>query len=220
MDLMSDPMSFLNRPASDVAFSATVKQVQTERGSRAAHARQEARGGFESAVTDELAGFIAEVDTAFLATASAEGQPYVQHRGGPRGFIRVVDGQTLGFLDLPGNRQYVTTGNLRENDRVCLFLIDYARRLRVKVWGHARVVPASDPAAAALAPDLPAGRGRIEQAILISVTAWDANCPKHIPQKIDAAEAEQVVRDLRGRIAALERENRALRTAAAGSGAG
>ena len=116
------------------------------------------------------------------------------------------------FVDLPGNRQYVTTGNLRENDRVCLFLIDYARRLRVKVWGRARVVPASDPAAAALAGEAPAGR--VEQAILLTVSAWDANCPKHIPQKIDAAEAEQVVRDLRARITTLEGENRALRARA------
>ena len=129
------------QPASDVAFSPAVKRVQVERGSRAAYARQEAQGGFESEVTPDLAGFLAEVDTAFLATASADGQPYVQHRGGPKGFIRALDATTLGFLDLPGNRQYVTTGNLRENDRVCLFLIDYARRARVKVWGHARVVP-------------------------------------------------------------------------------
>jgi uncharacterized protein len=204
-------MSLRESPTSDVAFSAVVKQVQTERGSRAAYARQESDGGFESVVTADLAGFIAGVDTAFLATASADGQPYVQHRGGPPGFIRVVDDQTLGFLDLRGNRQYVTTGNLRENDRVCLFLMDYARRLRVKVWGHARVVPASDPAAAGLAPG--AHPGRVEQAILISVTAWDANCPKHIPQKIDAADAERVVRELRDRIAVLERENRALRGA-------
>jgi uncharacterized protein len=211
-------MSFPPSPTSDVAFSAAVKQVQSERGSRAAYARQESRGGFESVVTAELAGFLAEVDTAFLATASADGQPYVQHRGGPPGFIRVVDDQTLGLLDLAGNRQYVTTGNLRENDRVCLFLIDYARRLRVKVWGHARVVPADDPAAAALAPDREAQRGRVEQAILISVTAWDANCPKHIPQKVDAAQVEQVVRDLRDRLAALERENRALRAATARDG--
>jgi predicted pyridoxine 5'-phosphate oxidase superfamily flavin-nucleotide-binding protein len=202
-------MSPSNPPASDVAFSGAVKQVQIERGSRAAYARQEARGGFETEVTPELAGFLARVDTAFLATASAEGQPYVQHRGGPRGFIRGLDHHTIGFLDLPGNRQYVTTGNLRENDRVCLFLIDYAHRLRVKVWGRARVVPIDDPAAAALTPEAPPGR--VEQAILISVSAWDANCPKHIPQKIDATEAEQVVRALRDRIAALEREARANR---------
>ena len=197
-------------PSSDVAFSGTVKQVQAERGSRAAYAHQEARGGFDTEVTPDLAGFLAEVDTAFLATANAEGQPYVQHRGGPRGFIQVIDASTIGFLDLPGNRQYVTTGNLRDNDRVCLFLIDYARRLRVKVWGHARAVPASDPAAATLtSANAPT---RVEQAILITVTAWNANCPKHIPRKVDAAEAEQVIESLERRLEALELENRTLRS--------
>ncbi len=196
--------------ASDVAFSPAVKRVQEERGSRAAYARQEARGGFESEVTPELAAFLAEIDTAFLATASADGQPYVQHRGGPPGFIRPLDPHTLGFLDLPGNRQYVTTGNLRENDRVCLFLMDYARRARVKVWGHARVVPASEPAAAALTGTATAPGVRVEQAVLITVTAWDANCSKHIPQKVDATAAAQRVQALERRIAALEKEIRAL----------
>jgi uncharacterized protein len=208
-NLAPAPSPTARGPSSDVAFSGTVKQVQAERGSRAAYAHQEARGGFDTEVTPELAGFLAEVDTAFLATANAEGQPYVQHRGGPRGFIRVIDASTIGFLDLPGNRQYVTTGNLRDNDRVCLFLIDYARRLRVKVWGHARAVPATDPAAAALASaHAPA---RVEQAILISVTAWNANCPKHIPRKIDAAEVEQVIEVLERRVEALEQENRTLK---------
>jgi uncharacterized protein len=203
--------------SSDVAFSPAVKAVQAERGSRGAYARMEARGGFEAAVTAELAGFLAEIDTAYLATASAAGQPYVQHRGGPPGFIRVLDDQTLGFADFTGNRQYVTTGNLRENDRVCLFLMDYAHRARVKVWGHARVVPATDPAAAAVIQAAPAGpgAGRPEQAILIAVTAWDANCPKHIPQKVDALQAAAVIKRLEDRIATLEAENRAL-TAAAG----
>jgi predicted pyridoxine 5'-phosphate oxidase superfamily flavin-nucleotide-binding protein len=198
-----------NQLSSDVAFSPAVKAVQVERGSRGAYSRLEARGGFETQVTPELAGFLAEIDTAYLATASADGQPYVQHRGGPKGFIRVVDEATIGFLDLAGNRQYVTTGNLRDNDRVCLFLIDYAHRARVKIWGRARVVPAADPAAAGLA--LPAGAGRPEQAILITVTAWDANCPKYIPQKVDVAEVEPVVTALRQQVSALEQENRALK---------
>jgi predicted pyridoxine 5'-phosphate oxidase superfamily flavin-nucleotide-binding protein len=203
------------RFASDVAFSPAVKAVQAERGSRAAYARVERDGGFETTVTPALAELLAEIDTAFLATASAAGQPYVQHRGGPPGFIRVVDEQTLGFLDLVGNKQYVTTGNLRENDRVCLLVIDYARRLRVKIWGRARVVSASDPAAAKLA--LPGYGGRREQAILLTVTAWDANCPRHIPQKVDAAGVAEVVGDLRSRLATLEEENRGLKEVLAGS---
>jgi uncharacterized protein len=192
------------QPSSDVAFSPTVKAVQSERGSRAAYARVERGGGFETAVTDDLVGFLAEIDTAFLATASADGQPYVQHRGGPRGFIRGLDDRTLGFLDFAGNRQYVSTGNLRDNDRVCLFLIDYARRRRVKVWGTARTVPATPELLAALA--LPGSRARVEQVVLITVSAWDVNCPQHIPQKLDAGEVAGLVDGLRERIAALEAE--------------
>lgn len=131
----------MSPPSSDVAFSPAVKQVQHERGSRAAYSRMERDGGFETEVTESLRAFLAQVDTGFLATASAEGQPYIQHRGGPRGFIRALDSHTLGFVDFVGNRQYISTGNLTENARVCLFLIDYARQRRVKVWGTARTVP-------------------------------------------------------------------------------
>ncbi len=154
----------MTRYSSDVAFSPSVKRVQSERGSRAAYARLEAHGGFETTVTDELRAFLAEIDTAFLATASADGQPYVQHRGGPKGFLRAVDDATIAFVDLPGNRQYVTIGNLAENDRVCLLLMDYEHRRRVKIWGTARVDG---------------------QTISITVTAWDVNCPKHIPRKVN-----------------------------------
>lgn len=196
-------------PSSDVAFSPAVKAVQAERGSRAAYARVERGGGFEVAVTDDLRAFLAEIDTAFLATASADGQPYVQHRGGPRGFIRALDDRTLGFVDFAGNKQYVSTGNLGENDRVCLLLIDYARRRRIKVWGTARTVPATPELVAALA--VPGYRARVEQVLLITVAAWDVNCPQHIPQKIDAVEVAALVDGLRARIAELEEENRRLR---------
>ncbi len=204
------------QPSSDVAFSATVKQVQAERGSRAAYARVERGGGFETAVTGDLVDFLAQIDTAFLATASADGQPYVQHRGGPRGFIRALDERTLGFLDFAGNRQYVSTGNLRDNQRVCLFLIDYAHRRRIKVWGTARTVPATPELLASLA--LPGYRARVEQVLLVTVTAWDVNCPQHIPQKLDAAEVAGLVDQLRRRIAELEAENQRLRPAASSAG--
>lgn len=200
------------KPSSDVAFTDAVKQVQAERGSRAAYARVEASGGFRTTVTDELASFLAEIDTAYLATASADGQPYVQHRGGPRGFLQVLDDRTLGFVDLAGNRQYISTGNLGENNRVCLFLMDYANKRRVKVWGTAEVVPLTDPRAAGLA--LPAGRARAEQLVVITVTAWDINCPQHIPQKLDAGEVATAIAGLRARIAELEAENRRLRAPA------
>jgi predicted pyridoxine 5'-phosphate oxidase superfamily flavin-nucleotide-binding protein len=202
----------MKRPSSDVAFSPAVKQIQAERGSRGAYGRLEQQGGFHTAVDERLRAFLAEIDTAFLATASADGQPYVQHRGGPKGFIRVLDEATLGFVDFSGNRQYITMGNLSENDRVCLFLIDYAQRRRVKVWGRARVVPVSDELLARLA--LPADyRARPEQVVLIDVSAWDGNCPQHIPQKVNVADVAPVVERLEARIAALEAENRRLRAA-------
>jgi uncharacterized protein len=189
-------------PTSDIAFSPAVKQVQTARGSRAAYARVEAHGGFASEVDDDLRAFLAEIDTAFLATASKDGQPYIQHRGGPKGFIRALDAHTLGFVDFTGNRQYVSTGNLTENDRVCLFLIDYATRRRVKVWGTARVVPATPDLVAKLRSD----NSKIEQVILVTVTAWDVNCPQHIPQKLDAADVAKALAARDARIAELEAE--------------
>lgn len=198
-------------PSSDVAFSPAVKQVQSERGSRAAYSRMERDGGFETEVTESLRAFLAQVDTGFLATASAEGQPYIQHRGGPRGFIRALDNHTLGFVDFVGNRQYISTGNLSENERICLFLIDYAHQRRVKVWGTARTVPATDELLAQLAPA--EYRARPEQVVLITVSAWDVNCPKHLPRKLDATEVAQAVQRLETRIAELEAENRRLRGA-------
>ena len=201
-------------PSSDVAFTPSVKAVQERRGSRAAYARVEARGGFETEITDELAAFIAERDSAFLATASASGRPYVQHRGGPRGFIRILDAHTLGWADYAGNRQYVTTGNLAENDRAFLFLLDHARPARVKLWGRARVVEDDPDLLARLMPE--GYRARPEQAVLFTVEAWDVNCPQHIPRRLDAGAVEEELGRLRARIAALEAENARLRSRSPG----
>jgi predicted pyridoxine 5'-phosphate oxidase superfamily flavin-nucleotide-binding protein len=155
--------------SSDVAFSESVKREQTVRGSRRAYERVERNGGFHTLLDDDFREFLAEIDTAFLATASADGQPYIQHRGGEKGFIRATDDRTLAFVDESGNRQYVSTGNLAENDRVCLLLIDFARRRRVKVWGTARMI------------DI----GNDRRICEISVCAWDINCPRHInPQNV------------------------------------
>lgn len=199
----------MRKPSSDVAFTASVKAVQARKGSRAVYARMEARGGFESEVTDELARFVGERDSAYLATASASGRPYVQHRGGPKGFIQVLDRHTLGWVDLRGNRQYVTAGNLAENDQAFLILMDYGRQARVKIWGRARVVEGD---AALVERLLPRGhRGRPEHAVLFTVEAWDVNCPQHIPRKLDAAEVEGELARLRDRISALEEENARLR---------
>lgn len=195
-------------PSSDIAFTPSVKAIQTARRSRGHHARMEEGGGFRTGITGDLAAFLATVDTAYLATANAQGQPYAQHRGGPKGFIRIVDEVTLGFADYRGNRQYISTGNLAENDKAFLFLMDYAHRHRVKLWGHARV--SDDPAL--IERLMPQGyRAMPEQAILFEVAAWDINCPQHIPQKIDIADAAAAMQRFEARIAALEAENAALK---------
>jgi len=192
----------MSRYPSDVAFTDSVKAIQTREGSRTAYARMERGGGWETEVTEDLAAFLAEQDSAFLATANAAGQPYIQHRGGPKGFLRVVDAHTIGFADYRGNRQFISVGNLVDNAKVHLFLIDYAHRRRGKIWGEARVVD-DDPAL--LARLMPAGYdARPERAILIRVTAWDANCPQHIPLKLAAADVEAALAARDRRIAELE----------------
>ena len=198
----------MSAPSSDIAFTARIKAIQAERGSRANYARMEERGGFRTELTDDLAQFLAAIDTAFLATANAAGQPYVQHRGGPKGFIKILGPKTLGFADYRGNRQYISTGNLTENDRAFLFLMDYAHKRRVKLWGRGRI--SDDPQL--IAALMPAGYGaKPEQAILFEVEAWDINCPQHIPQKVDAGDVEQVLIQMQARIAKLEEENATLR---------
>jgi uncharacterized protein len=194
---------------SDVAFTPAVKAEQERRGSRAAYARMETSGGWETTVTPELASFIAEVRSFYLSTASKDGQPYVQHRGGPKGFLHVVDETTLAFADFSGNRQYITTGNLAENARAFIFLMDYANRRRVKIWGKARVVADDPELTARLFP--PGYRARPEQAIVFDVEAWDVNCPQHIPQMFFAEDVEEAAHALKARIQQLEQENAALR---------
>ncbi len=205
-----------SEPTSDLAFKPSVKAVQSRRGSRSAYARLEARGGFETRITDDLGRFLADRDSAYLATASATGRPYVQHRGGPKGFIRVLDEHTLGWADFRGNRQYVSTGNLAENDRAFLFLMDYARRTRVKIWGRARVVEDDTALLAQLAPE--GYDATPEQAVLFTVEAWDVNCHQHIPQKIDAADVDGALAKLRARVEELEGENARLRRTLEGGG--
>ncbi len=192
-----------DRP-SDLAFTPTVKAVQARRGSRRAYARMEDGAGWATALPGELQAFVEQQTTAYLATANADGQPYVQHRGGPAGFLRVLDERTIAFADFAGNRQYVTTGNLQDNPKAHLFLMDYARRQRVKLWGEARVVEGDAALLAALMPTGYAARG--EQVIVFTVKAWDVNCPKHIPQVLPAADVQRVLEENASRIAALEAE--------------
>jgi len=199
-------------PSSDVAFTPSVKAVQERKGSRRAFAYVESAGGWATRITPELAEFIGARTSIFMATANSLGQPYIQHRGGPPGFLRVLDETTIGFADFTGNRQFITLGNLAENDQAHLFLIDYATQRRIKIWGRARVVEGDEALMAELMPrDY---RARPSQAILFSLTAWDANCPQHIPQKIDAADVAAALAERDARILALEAELAVLRGAA------
>jgi uncharacterized protein len=205
------PADGMPHPSSDVAFTPTVKAFQGRRGSREHYARMEAKGGFRTAVTPDLATFLGQIRSFYLATANADGQPYVQHRGGPPGFLRVIDERTLGFADFKGNRQYITTGNLAENPRSYIFVMDYAQRRRVKLWGRARVV---EDDAALLARLWPEGyAARPEQIILFEIEAWDTNCHQHIPQMFHADDVGRTIVELQTRIEELEAEVAALKAA-------
>ncbi len=202
--------------SSDVAFTPTVKAIQARKGSRAAYGRMEERGSWETRITPDLAAFIGAQTSIFLATASKDGQPYIQHRGGPPGFLHVLDDRTLAFADFAGNRQYITQGNLADNPKAQLFLIDYVHRRRVKIWGEARVVEGDAELVAKLMPE--GYKARPEQAILFTVAAWDSNCPQHIPQRFEAADVAAALAERDRRIEALEGEIERLRAAKGGDG--
>jgi len=199
--------------ASDVAFTRSVKAVQARKGSRRAYGRLEERGSWQTRITPDIAGFIAAQTSIFLATASSEGQPYIQHRGGPPGFLRVLDDKTIGFADFAGNRQYITQGNLADNPKAQLFLIDYAHQQRVKIWGEARVVEGDAELIAKLMPE--GYKARPEQVILFTVSAWDANCPQHIPRRFEAADVAATLAGRDKRIEVLKAEIRRLQAALA-----
>lgn len=201
-------MSNIARTASDIAFTPAVKAIQARRDSRAAYARMEQGKGWKTTITPELAEFIAAQSSVFLGTANAAGQPYIQHRGGPPGFLRVLDERTIAFADLRGNRQFITQGNLAENPKAHLFLIDYANRQRIKVWGEAHIVEDDAALLALLVPK--DGKSRGEQVLVFRVLAWDANCPQHIPQRFDAADISRALEQRDQRIAELEAEVRRL----------
>jgi predicted pyridoxine 5'-phosphate oxidase superfamily flavin-nucleotide-binding protein len=191
-------------------FTPAVQKAQAERGSARAYAARTAEG-FPNSVTPELAKFIAEQDMAFLGTVSSDGAPYIQHRGGPKGFIKIVDERTLGFADYRGNRQYITLANLSQNDRAFLFLLDAARQQRIKLWGRARVI---EDDAALVAKLFDGGyKARPERAILFSIEAWDANCSSHIQARYTEQQLEEFFSAVRARIGELEAENAKLRAA-------
>jgi len=189
---------------SDVAFSGAVKMIQTAKGSRDLQARLEEQRPWQNRITPDLAQFISEQDSIFLGTASAAGQPYIQHRGGPAGFLKVLGDRQLGFADLAGNKQYITLGNLSENPRAFLFLIDYENARRIKLWGTAEVVEDDPGLVDRLRVE--GGKGRPERAIICTISAWDVNCPQHIPQRIDAMRVAALIAERDARIAQMERE--------------
>ncbi len=161
----------------DVMFSASVRAEQERHGSREAYARRAANGGFATDLSDDAIAFIRARNSAYLATASADGQPYVQHRGGPPGFIAVLDRRTVAFAEYRGNRQFISSGNLAENARAFLFLMDYANGRRLKLWGSATMVDERELLHRLIAPDMI----RAERAIVFAIHAIDWNCSKYIP---------------------------------------
>jgi hypothetical protein len=196
-------------PVSDIAFTPSVKGIQEKMGSRKQYARMEDGDGWSDTITQELADFLSEVDSIYLATANVDGRPYIQHRGGPKGFLKVLDNQTLAFADFMGNRQYISLGNLAENNQAFLFLMDYATQTRIKVWGTAEVIE-DDPALLKRLTDTQY-KGKPERVIRFHVEAWDANCRQHIPFKYSQEDVESIVEPLKTRIVALEEEIEAFK---------
>ncbi|PAL19830.1 pyridoxamine 5'-phosphate oxidase [Sphingopyxis sp. GW247-27LB] len=197
---------------SDIAFTETVKQLQTRNGSREAYAKMEAGSGWSDRITPQLADFIARQNSFYLATVNADGQPYIQHRGGPRGFLKPIDDRTLGMADFRGNRQFISQGNLLESRKAFIFLMDYANRRRIKIWGEAWMIEGDE---ALLQTVMPEGYAAApERVLLFKVTAWDPNCPQHIPRKIDAdevdamlAERDREIAELKAQIERLQKGN-------------
>ncbi|WP_421997527.1 pyridoxamine 5'-phosphate oxidase family protein [Reyranella sp.] len=184
----------------DVMFSPAVKAEQARLGSRAMFEDRD----WKTEITDDLRQFLSVVDTFFLGTASADGQPYIQHRGGPPGFLKAIGSNTLAFADFAGNRQYITLGHLKENDRAHLFILHFATRQRVKLWGRARVIE-DDPALMERLVD-PAYRARPQRAIAFTLDVWDVNCQQHIVPRYTEAEVAPAVDQLARRIRELEEE--------------
>jgi predicted pyridoxine 5'-phosphate oxidase superfamily flavin-nucleotide-binding protein len=199
----------MTQPVSDIAFTPSVKAIQERMGSRKQYARMEEGGGWQNLITQDLEDFLAERDSVYLGTASAEGRPYIQNRGGPKGFLKVLDDRTLAFADFMGNRQYISLGNLAENNQAFLFLMDYATQTRIKVWGTAEVIE-DDPDLLKQLTDSQY-KGKPERVIRFHVEAWDANCRQHIPLKYSQEDVESIVEPLKTRIVALEEEIEALK---------
>ena len=198
---------------SDIAFTPAVKAIQTEKGSRTSYSKMESRGGWQTTVTPELKAFLADLDMFYLGTANSVGQPYIQYRGGAPGFLKVIDAKTLGFADFGGNQQYVTLGNLSENSKAFIFLMDYVHSRRIKLWGKATVVE-GDPSLEAKLRDSEYA-GNVERAILFEIEAWDINCPQHIHKRIPKGTVTPVIEQLQQRVLELESKLASVKLATA-----
>lgn len=201
---------------SDIAFTPSVKAEQEKRGSRTSYSKMAAKRDWRTTVTADLKAFLSERDSFYLATATKDGQPYIQHRGGPKGFLHVLDDRTLAFADFKGNRQYISLGNVVENDRAHMFLMDYANRKRVKIWGRIRIVEDDAELLASVAPG--GCDARAERVFVFAITAWDPNCPQHIVPRYDEATVRAATAKLGERVALLEAENAELRRKLAAGG--
>ena len=194
--------------SSDIAFTPSVKKIQEDKGSRRGYAHMEDQGGWRTEIDEQLTGFIAERDSFYLGTATSDGQPYIQHRGGKPGFLKIIDDTTLAFADFRGNRQYISSGNLKDNEKAYIFLMDYANQRRVKIWGTAKT--SSDPALMERLKD-DDYKGVPEQAIIFEIKAWDTNCPQHITRRFTEPQINEMTENLRIRIYELEQELAALK---------
>lgn len=193
-----------------IAFTPSVKAVQSRHGSRAAYARLECGEDAGHEFTQQEVEYIQERDGFYQATVSETGWPYVQFRGGPAGFLKVLDAKTLGYADFRGNRQYLSVGNVNADGRIALILMDYANRRRLKIWGRAKVIHESEDPDLLARLEMPGYRARIERAVIIAVEAFDWNCPQHITPRFTEAEIAEWAAGLQQRLTNLEEENARL----------
>lgn len=190
--------------SSDIAFTPAVKQIQTEKGSRAAYSKMEEKGSWKTTITPQLEEFLSRLDMFYLGTANGEGQPYIQYRGGAPGFLKILDEKTLGFADFKGNQQYITLGNLSENSKAFIFLMDYEQSRRIKLWGKAKVVQGDKTLEEKLHD--PTYSGKVERAIVFELKAWDVNCPQHIHKRFRQDKVAPIIEELQERTQQLEAE--------------
>ncbi|MCX7096921.1 MAG: pyridoxamine 5'-phosphate oxidase family protein [Methylococcales bacterium] len=200
------------RAFAEIAFTPSVKAAQNLYGSRQANSGFEGVTESQPSLSEQEAGFISGRDSFYLATISESGWPYVQHRGGPIGFLKVLDEHRIGFADFRGNRQYISVGNLNANDRVSLILVDYANKRRLKIWGHARIVEENDEPELIAQLESPTYRARIERGIIIDIAAYDWNCPQHITPRYTKSAIEKLMAPLVAEIESLKAQIAATQT--------